>query len=56
MAFIYNTYEPWMLVKIDWKKEMYGLHQSLGEEMKLKDSNSLVATLKELREETGLRI
>ena len=35
---------------------MYGLHQSPGGAVKTKDSNSLEAALRELREETGLRI
>src|SRR6266511_1104365 len=35
---------------------MYGLHQSSGGVVKTKDSNSLEAVLRELREETGLRI
>jgi len=35
---------------------MYGLHQSPGGAVKNKDSNSLEATLRELREETGLKI
>jgi len=45
-----------MLVRIDCKKEMYGLHQSPGGGVKPTDSNSLEATLRELREETALRI
>ena len=56
MAFIYNAYGPWMLVRTDRRKEMYGLHQSSGGVVETKDSNSLEATLRELREETGLRI
>ncbi len=35
---------------------MYGLHQSPGGVVETKDSNSLEAVLRELREETGLRI
>src|SRR6266540_7136786 len=35
---------------------MYSLHQSPGGAVKTKDSNSLEAALRELREETGLRI
>ena len=35
---------------------MYSLHQSLRGAVKTKDSNSLEAALRELREETGLRI
>ncbi len=35
---------------------MYGLHQSPGGAVETKDSNSLEAVLRELREETGLRI
>ncbi len=35
---------------------MYGLHQSPGEAVETEDSNSLEAALRELREETGLRI
>jgi len=35
---------------------MYGLHQSLKREVESKDSNSLEVTLRELREEIGLRI
>ena len=56
IAFIYNAYEPWMSVRTDQKKEMYGLHQSPGGAVETKDSNSLEAALRELREETGLRI
>src|SRR6266545_8224019 len=56
MAFIYNAYEPWMSVRTDQKKEMYGLHQSPGGVVETEDSNSLEAALRELREETGLRI
>ncbi len=56
MAFIYNVYGPWMSVRIDRRKEMYGLHQSSGGVVETKDSNSLEAALRELREETGLRI
>ena len=35
---------------------MYGLHQSSEGAVETKDSNSLEAVLRELREETGLRI
>ncbi len=56
MAFIYNTYGLWISVKIDRKKEMYGLYQSPGGVVEIKDSNSLEAALRELREETGLKI
>ncbi len=56
MVFIYNAYGSWMSVRTDWKKEMYGLHQSPGGAVETKDSNSLEAALRELREETGLRI
>ncbi len=56
MTFIYNAYRPWMLVKTDWNKEMYSLHQSSSEGIESKDSNSLEAALRELRKETGLRI
>ncbi len=35
---------------------MYGLHQSLEGEVEPTDSNSLEAALRELREETALRI
>ncbi len=52
MTFIYNTYRPWMSVRTDQKKEIYGLHQSPRREVELKDSNSLEAT----RKETELRI
>jgi len=45
-----------MSVRIDQKKEMYGLHQSLGGGEELKDSNSLEAALRERKEETSLRI
>ncbi len=45
-----------MSVKTDWKKEMYGLHQSPEGGVKPSDSNSLEAALKELREETELRL
>ena len=56
MTFIYNAYGPWMSVRIDQKKKMYGLYQSSGEGVKPKDSNSLEAALRELREEIKLRI
>jgi len=45
-----------MSVRIDQKKEMFGFHQSLGRAVESKDSNSLEAALRELREETALRI
>jgi len=45
-----------MLVRTDRGKEMYGLHQSSGGAVETEDSNSLKAALRELREETGLRI
>jgi len=35
---------------------MYGLHQLPGGVVETKDSNSLEAALRELKEETGLRI
>jgi len=35
---------------------MYGLHQSTEGAIEIKDSNSFEAALRELREETGLRI
>ena len=35
---------------------MYGLHQSPEGAVETKDSNSLEAALRELREETGLKI
>ena len=35
---------------------MYGLHQSSEGAVETEDSNSLKAALRELREETGLRI
>jgi len=41
---------------MDRKKEMYGLHQSFRGEVEPKDSNSLKAILRKLKEETGLRI
>ncbi len=56
MAFIYNAYGPWMSVKTDRRKEMYGLHQSPEGAVETRVSNSLEAALRELREETGLRI
>jgi len=56
IAFIHNAYEPWMLIRTDRKKKMYGLHQSPERAVEIKDSNSLEAALRELREETGLRI
>ena len=56
MAFIYNIYRPWMSVRTDRRKEMYGLHQSPEGAVETKDSNSLETTLRELREETDLRI
>ena len=45
-----------MSVRTDQKKKMYGLHQSSERVVETKDSNSLEAALRELREETGLRI
>ena len=45
-----------MSVRTDRRKEMYGLHQSPGGAVEPKDSNSLEAALRELREETALRI
>ncbi len=45
-----------MLVRTDRKKEMYGLHQSLRGGVKPTDGNSLEVALRELREETALRI
>ncbi len=45
-----------MSVRTDRKKEMYGLHQSLERAVETKDSNSLEAALRELREETALKI
>jgi len=56
MTFIYNAYRLWISVRTDWKKEIYGLHQSSSREVKLKDSNSLEAALRELREKIRLRI
>ena len=56
MTFIYNAYRSWMLIKTDWNKEMYSLHQLSGKGIESKDSNSLEAALRELRKETGLRI
>ncbi|SRR6266540_1639333 len=56
MTFIYNTYGSWMSVRMDRRKEMYGLHQSPGGVVEFKDSNSLEAALRELKEETALRI
>jgi len=56
MIFIYNAYRLWMLIRIDWNKEMYSLHQSSGERIESKDNNSLEAVLRKLRKETGLRI
>ena len=56
MVFIYNAYRPWMSVRTDQKKEMFGLHQSLGGAVESKDSNSFEAALRELRKETTLRI
>ena len=56
IAFIYNAYRLWMSVRTDRRKEMYGLHQSSEGAVKIEDSNSLKAALRELREETGLRI
>ncbi len=41
-----------MLVRTDYKKEIYSLHQSLGGGVKLKDVNSLGAALRKLRKET----
>ncbi len=55
IAFIYNAYRPWMLVRTDRRKDMYGLYQSPEGAVEIKDSNSLEAALRELREETGLR-
>ncbi len=45
-----------MSVRTDRRKEMYSLHQSSEEAVVTKDSNSLKAALRELREKTGLRI
>ncbi len=45
-----------MSVRTDQSKKMYGLHQSPGGRVKLKDSNSLKVTLRELRKETGFRV
>jgi len=45
-----------MSVRTDRKKEMYGLHQSPRGAVETEDSNSLEAALRELREETSLRI
>jgi len=45
-----------MSVRTDQKKEMYGLHQSPRRGVELKDSNSLNTALRELREETELKI
>jgi len=56
MAFIYNAYGPWISVKTDQKKEMYSLHQLPERAVETKDSNSLEVALRELREETDLRI
>ncbi len=56
IAFIYNTYRLWMSVRTDQRKEMYDLHQSSDEGVEPKNSNSLEATLRELKEETGLKI
>src|SRR6266498_616936 len=56
MAFIYNAYGPWILVRTDRRKEMYSLHQLPGRAAETKNSNSLEAALRELKKETGLRI
>src|SRR6266540_332148 len=56
MAFIYNAYGLWISVRTDQRKEMYGFHQSPGEAVEAQDSNSIEAALREIREETGLRI
>ena len=56
MIFIYNTYGSQMSVRTDYKKEIYGLHQSSGGGVKLEDVNSLGAILRKLRKETRLRI
>ncbi len=45
-----------MSVRTDYKKEIYGLHQSSGGGVKLEDVNSLGAILRKLRKETRLRI
>ena len=45
-----------MSVKTDRRKEMYSLHQSPGRAVETEDSNNFEAALRELREETGLRI
>src|SRR6266540_3196512 len=45
-----------MSVRTDRKKDMYGLHQSPRGAVETEDSNSLEAALRELREETGLKI
>ena len=56
MTFIYNAYGSWILVRTDQKKKMYGLYQSPEGAVETKDSNSLEAALRELREEIDLRI
>ncbi len=56
MTFIYNAYGPQMSVKIDQKKKIYGLHQSLKGGVEPTDSNSLETALRELRKKTALRI
>jgi len=45
-----------MSVRTDRRKEMYGLYQSSEGAVETEDSNSLKAALRELREETGLKI
>jgi len=56
MAFIYNAYGFWMLIRTDRRKEMYGFHQSFEGAVETKNNNSLETALRELRKETGLRI
>ncbi len=56
ITFIYNAYRSWMSVITDWKKKIYDLHQSLGKGLEPKNSNSLKAILRKLREETTLKI
>ncbi len=45
-----------MSVRTNWKKEIYGLHQSPGGGVEPQNSNSLEVALRELREETGLKV
>jgi len=56
IAFIYNTYRFWILVRTNRKKEMFSLHQSPGKGVEFTDAYSLNAALRKLKEEIGFKI